>query len=135
MKLFVDTSAFVALIDEDDNFHQEAKKFAGTFRPHYRLNISNFILDEAITRIRMKLGHSPACQFIDDILNSKVYRIHRVGPKIEKEGIRFFKKYNDKRLSFTDCTSFVLMKYLKITTAFTFDDDFAQVGFTKLPNF
>ncbi len=40
-----------------------------------------------------------------------------------------FKKYDDKDLSFTDCTSFALMKRLKVQTAFTFDGHFQQVGF------
>ena len=40
-----------------------------------------------------------------------------------------FKKYGDKELSFTDCTSFVLMKNLKLRKAFTFDEHFKQIGF------
>jgi hypothetical protein len=127
MNLFVDTSAFIALIDKSDSFHPQAKG------SHFRLYSSNFILDEVITYLRMHVSHSTACQFRDEILASPLYHIHHVTSEIEEEAYALFKKHDDKRLSFTDCTSFALMKRLGITSAFTFDDDFEQVGFTKFP--
>lgn len=53
---------------------------------------------------------------------------------IEKEAWEVFKKYNrDKLWSFTDCTSYVLMKSMGIDMAFTFDErDFRQMGFKIL---
>lgn len=39
------------------------------------------------------------------------------------------KKYEDKELSFTDCTSFAIMEKLKLHKAFTFDEHFKKVGF------
>jgi predicted nucleic acid-binding protein len=46
-----------------------------------------------------------------------------------KAAFELFKKYFDKNLSFTDCTSFSLMRRLKLKVAFTFDCHFQQVGF------
>jgi len=40
-----------------------------------------------------------------------------------------FKKYEDKDLSFRDCTSFILMNNLKLRKAFSFDEHFKQMGF------
>ena len=39
-----------------------------------------------------------------------------------------FRKFEDKRWSFTDCVSRVVMEELKISTAFAFDDHFRQFG-------
>jgi len=39
----------------------------------------------------------------------------------------------DKRWSFTDCTSFVLMQNLGIRKALTFDANFRQAGFATFP--
>jgi hypothetical protein len=64
---------------------------------------------------------------------SPLHHIHHVTSEIEEEVYALFKKYDDKRVSFTDCTSFALMKRLGIIAAFTFDDEFEQVGFTKFP--
>ena len=36
-------------------------------------------------------------------------------------------------LSFTDCTSIVLMRRLHIDTVLTLDDDFRRQGFTMIP--
>jgi len=44
-----------------------------------------------------------------------------------------FEGHRDKRWSFTDCTSFVVMRDLGIATAFGFDRNFEQAGFRRLP--
>jgi hypothetical protein len=41
-------------------------------------------------------------------------------------------RYQDKRFSFTDAISFVVMERLGIRFAFSFDRNFAQYGFTSL---
>jgi predicted nucleic acid-binding protein len=47
--------------------------------------------------------------------------------------VRTFFQYRDKDLSFTDCTSIVIMRELKLTTVITTDRHFQQVGFQALP--
>jgi len=39
-----------------------------------------------------------------------------------------------KDFSFTDCTSFAVMRQLGITTAFAFDEHFEQFGFIRVLN-
>lgn len=49
------------------------------------------------------------------------------------QSVEIFRRYNrDKTWSFTDCASFVVMKELRIKTAFTFDNHFEQMGFKIL---
>lgn len=43
------------------------------------------------------------------------------------------RQHADKADSFTDATSFIVMQDRNITEAFTFDKDFAQAGFTTIP--
>ncbi|MBF0336470.1 MAG: type II toxin-antitoxin system VapC family toxin [Nitrospirae bacterium] len=50
--------------------------------------------------------------------------------ELQKEAWGYFKKYSDKIYSFTDCTSFVLMKEKNILEYFSFDEDFRRAGFT-----
>jgi predicted nucleic acid-binding protein len=42
---------------------------------------------------------------------------------------RLFSTHQDKAWSFTDCTSYAVMKRLSIVEAFAFDDHFRQFGF------
>ena len=133
MNLFVDTSAFISLSDKSDNFHLQAIEFVKSFKPNFRLYTTNFILDETITHLRIHANHLLACCFRENIIRSPIYHIQYITSEIEEEAYNLFKKYHDKQLSFTDCTSFAIMNRLRLTTTFTFDSDFEQVGFNKLP--
>ena len=44
-----------------------------------------------------------------------------------------FFRYRDKDFSFTDCTSFILMRELKLREALTTDHHFVQAGFAIKP--
>jgi hypothetical protein len=46
-----------------------------------------------------------------------------------------FRSHSDKGWSFTDCTSFALMRRLGISTAFAFDRHFSQMkGIRRVPS-
>jgi predicted nucleic acid-binding protein len=55
------------------------------------------------------------------ILASKVIDRMEVGEEFFELAWDIFTKYEDKKLSFTDCTSFALMKKRGIEKVFTFD--------------
>jgi predicted nucleic acid-binding protein len=130
VKLFVDTSAWYALNDRDDQFRQQAlDKLARARSQRIELITSDYIFDESITLISARIGHRPAVAFGDAMLKSGIGHMVMVTDDIRLAAFELFKKYGDKSLSFTDCTSFVLMKRLKLKTAFTFDGHFEQVGF------
>ncbi|MCJ7747686.1 MAG: hypothetical protein MUP27_08075, partial [Desulfobacterales bacterium] len=57
-----------------------------------------------------------------------------VTPYIEDAAFTIFKGYIDKDFSFTDCTSFSIMRSLKLKSAFAFDKHFEQFeGTGRLP--
>ena len=135
--LFIDTSAFLALANDRDNYYKAAQHFLmdmqnGKFRPT-RLITSDYIVDETLTRIRFKVGHAQAVNWGQNIHSSKIIELMRVDKNIYEDALVIFEKYNDKQLSFTDCTSFALMKSMGINDAFTFDEDFRKMGFNIMP--
>lgn len=130
MKLFVDTSAWYALNDRDDRFRQQAlDNLARARSEHVELITSDYVFDEIITLISARIGHRAAVAFGDALLKSSIASMVTVSEEVRLAAFELFKKYGDKSLSFTDCTSFALMKRLKLKTAFTFDGHFQQVGF------
>ena len=137
MRIFIDTTAFVALEDEDDKEHKAALDYREKIRqgktPFRALYTSNYILNEVFTLLRLKLSHQVAVAFEENIKCSKILRILRVTPETENTAWNIFKKYSDKDFSFTDCTSFALMEQEAMSTAFTFDKHFQQYGFQTVP--
>lgn len=132
--LFVDTSAFIALIDKDDQYHGTAKEFYKLkLKPPFKLTTTNFVICETINFLRARLPLKYAVEFREDILSSKIISTIHITPKIEDTAFDLMKAHKDKTYSFTDCTSFVVMKELGISTSFTFDEHFKQIGFTVVP--
>ena len=125
-KIFVDTSAWYAIIDKNDRDHAvAATKIQVLDRP---LVTSNYILDEILTLLKAKLGFTVAVPFGQKLWNQEISALVRITEDDEERAWRIFRQYDDKGFSFTDCTSFDLMERLDINTVFTCDDHFIQYG-------
>ena len=55
-----------------------------------------------------------------------------IGPQRFELAKAFFRKHADHGYSFTDCTSFVVMRELALTEALTTDRHFVEAGFKAL---
>jgi hypothetical protein len=132
MKLFVDTSAWLALNDRSDQFHALAvEKLASIRAGRISLVTSDYVLDESVTIIRLRASHAAAVIFGQSILGSSVIDLIPVGSDDRLAAWEIFKKYADQDFSFTDCTSFALMRKLCLKTAFSFDGHFSLIGFNR----
>jgi uncharacterized protein len=80
----------------------------------------------------MRHSHEAASDFLLAIERTETVRLEWVVPERFSAASSFFRRYKDKEWSFTDCVSFVLMRELKVTEAFTTDHHFRQAGFTPL---
>jgi predicted nucleic acid-binding protein len=124
-------------VNEKDNNHIAAKTFLeGIKNGNVRVKkiiTSYYIIDEALTRIRYSVGHKEAVKWGKDILASRVVEKMEVGKEIFELAWEIFETYEDKKLSFTDCTSFALMKKRNVEKVFSFDEDFETMGFSLMP--
>jgi uncharacterized protein len=128
---FADTSAFFAAYNRQDQHYREAIEF---LRQRPRLITTNFVVDETITLIRVRASHRLAIELGEDLWQERLAHLFPVTYSDQRTAWQLFKKFDDKRFSFTDCTSFAVMLRLGVLRAFTFDDDFVQTGlFTKVP--
>ena len=127
MKIFVDTGAFIALADSDDDNHLKAKAFyEQTKAKGARFVTTNFVICETMNYLRMKTSHAAAVTFREGLRKSGLFDIADITQRLDEEAFLIFKQYADKDFSFTDCTSFVAMQSLKIKKAFAFDRHFGQ---------
>lgn len=126
-KIFVDTSALYAFINSRDPDHHKVKAYLD----HYgsQLVTSNFIFDEIVTLVMARMGHDKAVFTGKTLMNPKVLIMMRVGVNDEMKAWDLFINRPDKTYSFTDCTSFVIMKRLGIDSSLTVDPHFRQEGF------
>lgn len=124
--IFVDTSAFFALADRNDNNHAQAKKiFARLLKEGEELIFHNYVLVETVALMQQRLGKDSAVKFLEDAsFFSLVWADARLHEKAKK-------RFVDVRrgVSFVDSMSFVVMEARGIKKAFAFDDDFVKAGF------
>jgi predicted nucleic acid-binding protein len=138
VKIFIDTSAWVALENKKDIHYKEAIAFKDQIKnKRYRLYTSNFILDETYTLLLANIGYEKTieCAKRIRVLRDKgLLHVIQVAEDIEDSAWAIFERFNrDKFWSFTDCTSKAIMEMLDINEAFSFDKNFEQMGFIKKP--
>ena len=129
-RVFVDTSAFFAHLVAEDAHHAEAHAlFERADRDSWALVTTNAVVWETYTllRVRARNGRDLALGFLDDIQDG-LCDIERVRPLDEARAIELLRQYADKRYSFCDALSFVVMEQLGVPEALSFDGDFRSYG-------
>ena len=132
MKLLVDTSALVALVMRDDRCHRPAAEFVRA-NPGARFVLTDFVLSETVTIIRLRAGAVRAVAVARDLLRSRRYQLLFVDADLLEGALERMARYADKRLSLVDCASFETMSRLGLKAAFTFDRDFRDCGYDMQP--
>jgi predicted nucleic acid-binding protein len=132
--IFVDTSAWIALVDKDDSHHKEAaSSYPSLLKNHRNLITSNFVIAETYIINLNELGHKLAIDFLEKLKASpRILKIYS-NEDIEAEAEPILVKYSDQDFSYTDAVSFVIMKRQKIRKAFSFDKHFVIAGFVNIP--
>jgi predicted nucleic acid-binding protein len=123
-QIFVDTSAWYALLDKTDSFHSHAVELFHSLT--HPIITTNFIADEIITLVKNRLGHDIAIDIGQKLWNEEVSILIRITSTDEENAWKIFVNYRDKGFSFTDCTSFAIMERLGIKEVLAFDDHFSQ---------
>ena len=130
-RVFVDTSAWFAYVNAGDPDHRRVRDVLDDAPD--RLVSSTYVFDETVTLTQARLGHRRAVAVGRTLLDPAIVDLLRVTPVDERTAWALFERRSDKSYSFTDCTSFVLMRRERIGHAIALDEHFAQEGFTIAP--
>lgn len=130
-RLFVDTGAWFALVNRADPDHQAVAEHLDAFRG--RLITTSYVFDETVTLCLARLGHGPAALTGQTLLDPDVVDLFRISASDEAGAWELFLARADKTYSFTDCTSFILMRRLGLPRAAAVDGHFRQEGFETVP--
>ncbi len=132
--LFVDTAGWMAMADESDPLHRAATRIRDEHLEKGGLLVtSDYVMDETLTLIRMRIGLDAARTFWEQTSESPRLRWERIDARRAQAAIEWFFRWRDKTFSFTDCTSFVVMRELHIKKTLTCDRHFRDAGFEILP--
>lgn len=132
--LFVDTAGWMACADGADPAHRAscAARDAALEAGHI-LVTTDYVADETLTLVRLRLGVAAAKAWWEQVDASPRLRWEAVDHGRFEKARQLFFQYRDKDFSFTDCTSFVVMRELRLTRALSTDRHFRQMGFQAVP--
>lgn len=137
MKLFLDSGAFIARARKEDPYHLRAVDlFTAISRgdvPYWRLYTSNYVIDETVTFLLYEAGPRVAVETLGRMRTSPNLRVLRVTDEVESAADTVFSRHASSRVSYTDCTTKVLMERESIDAAFSFDRDIEVLGLTRVP--
>ena len=131
--VFVDTSAWLALINKSDTFHVKAKNIRDILlRDNIQFIVTDYVIVEVANSLSKIPWRSSAIQLINSIQLSENIRVVEINKEIYNEAWGLYSNRTDKEWGLTDCASFVVMKRYAITVAFTNDHHFEQMGYNIL---
>jgi hypothetical protein len=132
--IFVDTSGWVACADTADPAYarSRAARDAALGSGHLLIT-TDFVMDETLTLLRVRLGLTATDAWWKMVERTPRVRWERIDSDRFERARQLFFQYGDKDFSFTDCTSFVVMRESRLTSVLTTDRHFAQMGFRVLP--
>ncbi len=130
--VFIDTSGFVALRNEDDTHFENAKKVMYSIlkNDYGAIYTSDYVFDEAITlALRRTKNMKISIDIGNYILKSKKIKLIFTTIDDFKNAWNFFLNYKNKQLSFTDCTILSIMNRLNLIYIFSYDTHFDGLKF------
>jgi uncharacterized protein len=132
VNVFVDTSAFYALMDADDDNHAAAAAaWDILLGGRHTIRTSNYVLVETTALLQSRIGMNGLRDFAADIV--PVLDMVWIGEGMHRSALHALLVSARRRLSLVDCTSFEAMRGAGIETAFCFDPHFAEQGFEVIP--
>lgn len=124
----------MALADKNDKLHIESLGTRDEWLSQGGVLVTtDYVIDETLTLIRLRLGIDIAEKWWEQITGSPRVKVEWIHAERAEKALGWFFKWRDKAFSFTDCTSFTVMKEIRLKKALTGDKHFTIAGFEILP--
>ena len=132
MNLFIDTSAFLAVLNANDRFYPPARgAWSELLKSEAALFTSNYVLLETTALLQHRFGIPALRMFESELL--PVVTVAWVDEALHRQGMSALLAANRWDLSLVDCTSFEMIRQKGMDCAFTFDPHFREQGFAVIP--
>jgi uncharacterized protein len=131
LTVFIDTSAFYAILDRDDENHPAAGRiWTELLLDGATFLTTNYVLVETAALIQHRLGTAAYRGFAEDI--QPLLQVEWVAEDLHHAATHAVLAAARRKLSLVDCVSFQTMRRHDIRTAFCFDAHFREQGFAPL---
>lgn len=128
-RVFVDTSALLALVVGSDHAHEEARDGFGRLRAERAsLVTSSYVLVETYALLQNRIGIGAVRVFRE--VFAPLLEVLWVDEATHERALDDVLDRGVKKLSLVDATSFALMRANKLERAFAFDAHFREEGYT-----
>ena len=132
MIVFVDTSAFLAVINRGDRFHQGAADlWQDLINQEERLICNNYVIVETTTLLQRRFGLEAVRAFLEAA--SARLAVIWLDEIDHRQALTALLAANRRQLSLVDCSAMTTMTTLGIRHIFSFDAHFDDYGFERLP--
>ena len=130
--VFLDSGFLIALVVKNDQYHSAAdEKLKELIRDKVRLYISNYVLQETITRIVYAGGArfvKPFVKVVDELTDDGLLNVIWVDRNIHDLAVKTLYKYSDHPFSLVDASIIALVKHLKLGKIYSTDASLKRTG-------
>ncbi len=137
MTTFIDTSAWVAIIDVNDPHHQKAVEFFEyLLERDAKLVTNNIVIDETLTRLKQIENVDLAARFmkiIDEALLTINLRMDWISRRVRRNAINNFLRSNNPSLFLRHFFIKETLKRKKVDLIFSFDPSLTEFNLPLMP--
>ena len=133
MRVFIDTSYLIAILDPKDDRHEKAIKVSQSLENNQQVT-SEMVLTELLNAFstRGKFLRQVSLNVLDSLISDPKVEIVSQSGELFEQACQYYKQRLDKEYSLTDCASMVIMRQRGIDEVLTHDHHFQQEGFKAL---
>ena len=129
-RVFMDTSAWLAVTDTSDVHHTEAAEiYTSLLNAQVVLVVTILVIAETQIWLRRRFGTDAALAFLKNINESTHIEIVYPDAALEKKAKGILCQYIDQDFSLADAISFVWLKEAGLSDVFAYDRHFVTAGF------
>jgi len=130
--IYVDTSAFLAVVHAGDDQHERAfQTWQNLIENNERLICNNYVLVESIALVQHRVGMEALAILHNEII--PYMEVEWLDESLHNTIVDLALTTNRRQLSLVDLSSFDTMRRHNINIAFTFDSHFREQGFEVIP--
>ena len=129
-QVFVDTSAWIMLLNQSELKHREAVEIYNDLQGHL-IYVSNLVIGETYTWLRRKSSFQVAYDFVKSVERKEELKQVKVvysNRELEQQAIHLLNRYADHRFSYVDAVSICMIRNQGLNKVFSYDRHFTLAG-------